>query len=226
MTAQTQPGILFDIDGTLVDSNYLHTIAWFRAFDSVGYRVPMARIHRAIGMGSDKLIPSLIGDDADPKNADELHGEHYRQLHDELRAFDRAGDLLRACKERGARVVLATSAKERDLEALTRAIDADDAIDEITSSDDVDESKPDPDIFQAAMQKAGLDPHETIVVGDTKWDVEAARRSGLDTVAVLTGGWSRQELGDAGAVAVYDDVADLLANLDASPLGDRLRDAV
>jgi HAD superfamily hydrolase (TIGR01509 family) len=221
-----EPGILFDIDGTLVDSNYLHTIAWFRAFDGLGYRVPMARIHRAIGMGSDKLIPSLVGDEADTTRADELHGEQYERLHAELRAFDGAGDLLRACKDRGARVVLATSAKKRDLEALTNAIGADDAIDEITSSDDVDESKPDPDIFQSAMEKANLDPETTIVVGDTKWDVEAARRSGLDTVAVLTGGWSRQELEDAGAVAVYEDVADVLANLDESPLGKLLRDAV
>jgi HAD superfamily hydrolase (TIGR01549 family) len=226
VTANSQPGILFDIDGTLVDSNYLHTVAWFRAFDSLGHRVPMARIHRAIGMGSDKLIPSLVGDAADTKKADELHGEHYRHLHSELRAFDRAADLLRACRDRGARIVLATSAKERDLDALTKAIDADDAIDEITSSDDVDESKPDPDIFQAAMQKANLDERNTIVVGDTKWDVEAARRSGLDAVAVLTGGWSRPELERAGAVAVYDDVADLLQNLDESPLGERLRDAV
>jgi HAD superfamily hydrolase (TIGR01509 family) len=186
----------------------------------------MARIHRAIGMGSDKHIPSLIGDTADADTADELHGAQYERLHPELRAFDGAGDLLRACKDRGVRVVLATSAKERDLEALTGAIDADDAIDEITSSDDVDESKPDPDIFQAAMRKASLDPATTIVVGDTKWDVEAARRSGLDTVAVLTGGWSRQELEDAGAITVYDDVADVLANLDESPLGKLLRDAV
>jgi HAD superfamily hydrolase (TIGR01509 family) len=221
-----RPGILFDIDGTLVDSNYLHTIAWFRAFEALGYRVPMARIHRAIGMGSDKLIPSLVGEGADAARADELHGEQYELLHPELRAFDGAGDLLRACKDRGVRVVLATSAKERDLEALTGAIDADDAIDEITSSDDVDESKPDPDIFQAAMRTASLDPATTIVVGDTKWDVEAARRSGLDTVAVLTGGWSRQELEDAGAITVYDDVADVLANLDESPLGKLLRDAV
>lgn len=213
----TAPGILFDIDGTLVDSNYLHTLAWFRAFDELGHRVPMSRIHRAIGMGSDKLIPSLIGEDSD--EAGERHGEHYRRLHDQLRAFAGAGDLLRECKRRGARIVLATSAEERDLDALRNTIDADDAIDEITSSGDVDESKPDPDIFATAMEKAGLDPGRTIVVGDTRWDIEAARELDLDTVAVLTGGWSAQELEEAGAIAVYDDVADLLDKLDASPLG-------
>lgn len=213
----SDPGILFDIDGTLVDSNYLHTIAWARAFDALGHRVPMARIHRAIGMGSDKLIPSLIGEQ--DERADERHGEEYERLHGELRAFDGAAELLRTCTRRGARVVLATSAKERDVDVLTNVIGADDAIDEITSSGDVDASKPDPDIFHAAMHKAGLDPRNTIVVGDTKWDVDAAARSHLDTVAVLTGGWSRDELERAGAVAVYEDVADLLANLDGSPLG-------
>lgn len=211
------PGVLFDIDGTLVDSNYLHTIAWFRAFDALGHRVPMSRIHRAIGMGSDKLVPELIGEEND--EADELHGDHYEKLHGDLRAFEGAADLLRACKDRGARIVLATSAKERDLDALRKAIDADDAIDEVTTSGDVDRSKPDPDIFAAAIDKAGLDTSSTIVVGDTKWDVDAARRLGLDTVAVATGGWSRQELTDAGAVAVYDTAADLLADLDDSPIG-------
>jgi HAD superfamily hydrolase (TIGR01509 family) len=219
-----RPGILFDIDGTLVDSNYLHTVAWFRAFDERGHHVPMARIHRAIGMGSDKLMPSLIGEsDAE---ADDLHGDRYEELKGELRAFDKAAELLRACKDKGARVVLATSAKERDLDALRAAIAADDAIDEITTSADVDRSKPDPDIFAAAIRKAGLDADTTIVVGDTKWDVEAAAKLGVDTVAVLTGGWSRQELDDAGAVAVYDDPAALLADLDASPIGRLLSNSV
>jgi HAD superfamily hydrolase (TIGR01509 family) len=214
----SEPGILFDVDGTLVDTNYLHTVAWSRAFDALGLRVPMSSIHRAIGMGSDKLIPSLAGDDVDAEKADAQHGERYEELHGEIRAFDGAAELLRTCRRRGARVVLATSAQERDLDVLRKAIAADDAIDEITTSGDVDRSKPDPEIFATAMEKAGLDPATTVVVGDTKWDVEAAERVGLPAVCVLTGGWSRPELEAAGAAAVYDDVAALLADLDASPL--------
>ena len=205
-------GILFDVDGTLVDSNYLHTVAWFRALAGLGHRVPMARIHRAIGMGSDKLLDTLIGEQ--DGRADEAFSEHFRRFHGELRAFDRVPDLLRACKAKGLTVVLATSSKEEDIDALTQAIDADDAVDEITTSGDVDESKPDPDIFATAMEKAGLDPSRTVVVGDTRWDVEAAAKLDLRTIAVTTGGWSRDELVEAGAAAVYAAAADLLDNLD------------
>src|SRR4051812_33682971 len=134
-----RPGVLFDVDGTLVDSNYLHTIAWWRALRDRGHTVPMAWIHHRIGMGSDKLVPDLLGHD-DPE-ASGVHGEHYRALHDHLTAFDRAGDLLREVKDRGGRVVLATSAEERDLKVLLGVIDADDAIDHVTSSGDVDASK-------------------------------------------------------------------------------------
>lgn len=216
MTADAS-GVLFDIDGTLCDTNYLHTIAWARAFDELGYRVPMASIHHAIGMGSDKLLPALIG--KDDSEADDRHGVHYEKLHGEIRAFHRAGDLLREVKRRGLRVVLATSAKERDLETLAKTIGADDAVDHVTSSGDVDRSKPDPDIFAAAIEGAGLDPSRTLVVGDTVWDIEAALNLGLDTVCVLTGGIGREKLEAAGAVAVYDDVADLLDHLDGSPIG-------
>lgn len=216
MSAATS-GVLFDIDGTLCDTNYLHTIAWARAFDELGYRVPMASIHHAIGMGSDKLLPSLIR--KEDGAADDRHGFHYERLHGEVRAFDGAADLLREVKRRGAKVVLATSAKERDLEVLTKAIGADDAVDHITTSGDVDRTKPDPDIFGAAIEAAGLDRSRTVVVGDTVWDVEAARRLGLDAVCVLTGGISCEKLDAAGAAAVYDDVADLLDCLDEGPLG-------
>ena len=211
------PGVLFDIDGTLVDTSYLHTIAWFRALDRIGERVAMAAIHRRIGMGSDKLLPDLIG--REDQEADDLHGQFYEELHGEVRALPAAGDLLREVKRRGGQVVLATSAKERDLKVLLGAIDAHDAIDHVTSSDDVDASKPSPDIFAVALEAAGLDRERTMVVGDTGWDVEAAGRCGLPCVAVLTGGWSTAELDAAGAVAVYDDVAALLDDIGNSPLG-------
>lgn len=210
------PGVLFDIDGTLVDSNYLHALAWFRAFDAIGRFVPMATIHHHVGMGSDKLMPKLIGEASD--EADERHGAYYEECHGLLRAFPRVPDLLRAVKARGPKVVLATSAKQRDLEALAAAIDAGDAVDHVTSSADVDRSKPDPDIFGTAIEVAGLDRSRTIVVGDTVWDVHAAAALGLDCVCVLTGGIARETLEAAGAVAVYEDAAALLAGLDDSPL--------
>src|SRR3954469_5827380 len=215
MASDPRPGVLFDIDGTLVDTNYLHTLAWFRALDRVGEHVPMAAIHRRIGMGSDKLLPDLIGREDD--EADDLHGRFYEELHDDVRAFPAAGEILREVQRRGGRVVLATSAKERDLKVLLGAIAANDAVDHVTSSGDVESSKPSPDIFAVALEAAGLERERTMVVGDTGWDVEAAGRCGLPCIAVLTGGWSTAELESAGAVAVYDDVASLLTDIGNSP---------
>ena len=209
-------GVLFDVDGTLVDTNYLHAVTWHRAFADLGVFVATATIHHHIGMGSDKLVPAVAGREV--PGASDRHGELYRELHDQLDAFPKAADILRAVHDRGVRVVLATSAKQEDVDALLKAIDADDAIDHVTSSGDVDDSKPDPDIFAVACEAAGLDADRTVVVGDTVWDVEAAARLGLPCVAVLTGGIAEERLRDAGAAAVYDDVADLLARLDESPL--------
>ncbi|HYH49905.1 MAG TPA: HAD family hydrolase [Acidimicrobiia bacterium] len=210
-------GVLFDVDGTLVDTNYLHALAWRRVFlDHDQPEITTARIHRLVGMGSDELMETLLGERR-PELKEE-RSKHFEALKPEIRAFPRAGDVLRALHERGARVVLATSAEKSDLEALLAAIDADDAIDAVTSAGEVDAAKPAPDLFSVAREEAGTPPEATVVVGDTVWDVEAARKAGLRCVAVLSGGISRAELEKAGAVAVYEDVAALLDDLDNSVL--------
>lgn len=208
--------VLFDIDGTLVDTNYLHTLAWWRALRDGGEDITMSQIHPLIGMGSDKLLERLLGEERDELR--EAHAEQFRPLKAEVRAFVGAKELLGRVAGRGAKVVLATSSQEADLKELLAAIDADDDISDIVHGDEVDASKPAPDIFATALDKLTLDPSATMVVGDTRWDVEAATKLGLETVAVLTGGTTRRDLEDAGAVAVYESVADLLDQLDESPL--------
>jgi HAD superfamily hydrolase (TIGR01509 family) len=218
MSTFSERGVLFDIDGTLVDTNYLHALAWRRVFLQRGEpEITTARIHRLVGMGSDELVESLCG-----RPRPELKEERAREfdaLKPEIRAFPRAADLLRAVHDRGARVVLATSAEKSDLEALLAAIDADDAIDGVTSAGEVDAAKPAPDIFSVALDEAGTAPEATVVVGDTVWDIMAATRAGLRCVAVTSGGISRADLEQAGALAVYDDVAALLDDLDGPLLG-------
>lgn len=210
------PAVLFDIDGTLADTNYLHVIAWRRALVAGGEDIACARIHRMIGAGGDVLLRELVGEEREDlkeawrKNFDELKGE--------VAAFPAAADLLRAVHDRGAKVVLATSAEPDDVKTLAAALDADDAIDGIVGAGDVDEAKPAPDVFQAALAEAGAEAQDAIVVGDTVWDIEAARKSGLRCVTLLSGGVGRAELEAAGAVAVYDNPAHLLAELDRSPL--------
>jgi HAD superfamily hydrolase (TIGR01509 family) len=211
------PAVLFDVDGTLVDTNYLHTMAWWRAFRDMGQQLPAARVHRHIGMGSDMLMEALVGR-AEWPELEEAHRRRLEELKGEIVAFPKAAELLRALAAQGVHIVLATSSNEKDVDALVAAIDADDAIGEVTSAGDVEEAKPRPDVFQAAMEKGGCDPDTTVVVGDTVWDVKAAARAGLPCICVLSGGVSRAELEEAGAVAVYDDVAALLDDLDASPL--------
>lgn len=216
--AMTRWGVLFDVDGTLVDSNYLHVVAWLRAFRAAGHpEVSAAQVHRGVGMGAELLLEKLVGevDEAAKKG----HAEEYERMWPELRPFPGAVDLLREVRRRGGATVLATSATEEEAGALRRALDCDDAISAVTSSADVEEAKPDPDIFTTAREQAGLDPDRCVVVGDTVWDAEAARRAGLRCVGVLSGGIARAELLEAGVVAVYDDVAALLEAFDQSPLG-------
>jgi len=211
------PAVLFDIDGTLVDTNWFHTLSWWRALREAGERFPMSRIHPLIGMGSDKLLTELLGEERE--GLSDLHAKHYTPFKDEITAFAKAADLLAAVAGRGATVVLASSSKEEDLDVLISAIGADDGvISEVVHGDMVEASKPAPDIFATALDRLGLDPDRTMVVGDTRWDLEAAAKVGLDCVAVRTGGWTEQDLIDAGALAVYADVAELLDHLDDSPL--------
>jgi HAD superfamily hydrolase (TIGR01509 family) len=208
---------IVDIDGTLVDSNYQHAIAWYRALQEHGRTGPLFEIHKRIGMGGDNLLEDLIGEYSEELS--EARKRHFRPLRNELTAFEDASNLLKTVHSRGARVVLATSANKEDLEVLLKIIDAGDAIDEITSVADVENSKPDPDVFKRALELAGVPASRAIALGDTAWDVEAAGKVGLRCVCVESGGWSRLELEDAGAVAVYHDARDLLARLDESPLG-------
>ena len=214
-------GVLFDVDGTLVDTNYLHVLAWWQAFRSQGHVVPMTVLHRTVGQGSDQFVSSILGRDDDA--VADAHSDFYGPWKHQLVAFPGAADLLRLTKKAGLSVVLATSASEDEAEHLTAAIDADDAIDIVTTKDDVDASKPDPDIVQTALNKAGLHADDAVFVGDTVWDVQAAGRAGVRCVCVLSGGISESELRDAGAIAVYRDVPQLVADFDDSPLGQLAR---
>ncbi|MFN2465033.1 MAG: HAD family hydrolase [Candidatus Dormibacteria bacterium] len=214
--ADTRPGVIFDIDGTLLDNNYFHTIAWWRAFRGAGIDVSMAAIHRGIGMGGREMMAKLLGE-ARPELS-EAHGAEFQKFRGEMVAFVGAADLLREVKAMGLTVVLGTSAKPQNLPAMREAIGADDAIEEVIDSGDVEQAKPNPDIFVVSLAKARLDPERTMVVGDSRWDVDAARRAGLSCIGLLTGGWSAAELEAAGAIAVYESPADLLHRLSESPL--------
>lgn len=213
------PGVLFDVDGTLLDTNYLQVLAWAQAFRDTGHDgVSMSALHRAIGIGSEELVARLTGGE-DQATVD-AKSERYEPLREQVVAFPGAADLLRACAGRGLRVVLATSGKPADLEWMLPAIGVPDGVlAGTTTSADVDGAKPRPDLLEVAARDHGLDPSRTVVVGDTVWDVEAARRAGLPCVALLCGGIGHGELVESGAGAVYDDPAALLADLDGSPLG-------
>jgi HAD superfamily hydrolase (TIGR01549 family) len=210
-------GVLFDIDGTLVDTNYLHTLAWRRAFLDAGLDVPSSRIHRMIGAGSDVLLRELVGEERTDVKA--AWRRHFDALKTEIRALPGAADLLRAVAGRGLLVTLASSSEPDDLEALLGALDCDDVISVVTSAGDVDAAKPSPEVFEEALGQAELSAAEAIVVGDTVWDIEAARRAGLDCICVLTGGSCRADLLAAGATQVYSGAASLLAHLADTPLG-------
>jgi HAD superfamily hydrolase (TIGR01509 family) len=220
-TPPDAPGaVLFDIDGSLVDSNYLHVHAWAQAFADAGHPVDAWRIHRAIGMGSAQLLGELLGDDADrlEEQVKEGHTERYAEMASLLRPFEGARELVQAVSDRGAVVVLATSAPPDELEKLRAVLDLDDVLDAITAAEDVEAAKPEPEIVHVALEKAGCAPASSVFVGDAVWDVVAATRAGVACVGLLSGGTGAAELTEAGAVAVYDDAAALLRELDASPL--------
>lgn len=216
MTGPLRPGILFDIDGTLVDTNYLHSLAWSRAFRDAGEWAPMNAIHRLIGMGGDQLVPELLGHACPAATA--ARPDHYRELMGDIRPFPGAAQLLRRIHGGGVVVALATSAPDDELAVLRKTLDADDAIDAQTTADDVGSSKPDPEVFLVAMQEASIDTRRALAVGDSVWDVQAARAAGIGCVAVESGGFSQHELAEAGALHVYRDVKELLDQLLTSPL--------
>jgi len=209
----TVRAVLFDVDGTLVDTNYLNAVTWWEAFAQAGYDVTMRDIHRGIGMGSDLLLDALLPKDRDRDGDQDIRTAHsalYSVYWSRLRPLDGAADLLRACHGAGLRVVLASSADEREFGVLRAALDAEDAIDEATSSGDVERSKPAPDLVQVALEKAGVPPEQAVFVGDTVWDVRACQKSGVRCIGLLSGGIGRDELVDAGAVEVYSGPAELL----------------
>ena len=205
--------VIFDIDGTLMDTNYLHVEAFARAFREVGHEIPRAAIHEQIGKGSDQLLPTLLGDDVKAvERADSRHSEIYAELEEQGYPLPGAKELLAALKERRIASWLATSAKPEQLKFLLGALEAEGKIAGVVSSGDVEASKPEPDVFAAALERAGCPSDEAVVVGDTVWDVIAAKKAGLRTVAVLTGGaFSRAELEESGAVRVCQDCAELLS---------------
>lgn len=219
-TARPATAVLFDIDGTLVDSNYLHVESWARAFADLALDIDTWRIHRGIGLDSAKLLEELLGDRLEElgDRAKELHGEYYASLADRLRPFHRGTELLATLARRGARVVLATSAPEEELVELRRVLDTESTLHAVTSSADVETAKPEPDVIRVALEEAEVPPGRAVMVGDARWDGIAAARAGVPFVGVLTGGISEAELREAGAVAVYASVADLLEALDDSPL--------
>ncbi|MEU4876188.1 HAD family hydrolase [Streptomyces sp. NPDC021608] len=212
---------VFDVDGTLVDTNHLHVVTWWEAFRQAGHRVPMHAVLRAVGLGSADLVARLLGEDRD-KDADaELSAAHtalYGQYFDRLPPLRDAGALLRRLHDDGWTVVLATSASGPELSALRSAIDADDVIAATASADDVEEGKPAPEPVRHALELVGAPAERAVFVGDTVWDMRAGRRAGVRCVGVLSGGIPRADLVEAGAEAVYDDPADLLASLSTSPL--------
>lgn len=215
--------VLFDIDGTLVDSNELHVDAWQEAFSAIGERFGRAQIHDQIGKGTDMLVPALLPglDDDGVTKLGEAHGAIFKEQHlAKVVPFAQAHALLRHVSERGQKLVLASSASGRELDHYLDLLDARDLVAATTSGDDVEKTKPAPDIVGVALGKlVGVAPAETLMVGDTPYDVEAAAQCGVRTVAVRSGGFADEALTAAGAIAIYDDVAALLAAYDASPLG-------
>ena len=209
--------VLFDIDGTLVDSNYAHVAAWMYAFHSAGCGVDAWRIHESIGMDSAKLLDRLVSDQSDAvrDQAKDEHSKRYAEMSDVLRAFDGARELLRAISARDVKVVLATSAPQDELERLRDLLDVEDAIETVTNAEDVETAKPAPDIVQVALEKSGSDAAETIFVGDTVWDIRAAADAGVACVAVQSGGIHEAALREAGAAAVYETIRELRADLEA-----------
>ena len=216
------PIAVLDVDGTLVDSNYQHALAWYRAFRSLGETFPIWRLHRLIGMGGDQLVAAIGGDELEERIGDEARErqvEEADKLIGEIAPLPGARDLLLAIKERGHTLVLASSGKEHHVDAFLDLLDARDIADAWTSSADVESSKPAPDLLQVALKKLGAsEDADSVMIGDSVWDVEAAKNAGMPAFVVRSGGFGDDELRDAGAIAIFDTPADLSAALDDTPL--------
>ncbi|HEX5848379.1 MAG TPA: HAD family hydrolase [Rubrobacter sp.] len=203
--------VVLDVDGTLMDTNYLHTEAWARAFEETGHRVPREKLHKEIGKGAELLIRQFVDDDDVVEEIQNLHSEFYEGFQKFGHPLPGAKELLSSLKERGYEVWFVTSAKDEELEHHMQELEAEDNIAGVVNSSSVDNPKPAPDIFEEALRRAGTTAEETVALGDARWDVEAAKSAGIRTVAVLSGGaFHTQDLEEAGAVAVYEDCAAVL----------------
>jgi HAD superfamily hydrolase (TIGR01549 family) len=214
------PAAILDIDGTLVDSNYHHTIAWYRALRQHDQHVAIWRIHRHIGMGGDQVVASLCGDEVEESLGDDIRAAEktlYMALIDEVEPFHGARDLIVDLKRMGRGVVLASSAKPDEIDHYLDLLDARGLADAWTSAGDVEETKPAPDLVEAALER--LDGGPAVMIGDTTWDCQAAAKAGVETIAVLTGGFSDEELREAGAIAVFESIDELRRRLSETPLG-------
>ncbi|OMC55135.1 HAD family hydrolase [Mycobacterium sp. IS-836] len=218
MTPARAPAVLFDIDGTLVDSNYLHVYAWQRAFDTEGITVAAWHIHRCIGMDGSKLVRTLSDDAPDDvqERLSDAHSRYYRETASLLQPLPGAQALLRRVAGLGLQVVLASSAPEDELELLRKALGCDDIIAETTSSRDVDTAKPEPGIVKVALDRAGVNPDRAVFVGDAVWDAHAAAGAGLPCIGMLSGGIARGELEAAGAEPIFAGPLDLLDHLEST----------
>ncbi len=212
---------ILDIDGTLVDTNYQHALAWFRAFCRHGVVLPVWRIHRHIGMGGDQLVGALTDEEIERRLGDDIRASErdlYFELIEEVQPMEGARDLIAGLRERGHAVILASSAKADEVDHYLDLLGARELADAWTTSADVEQTKPEPDLVKAALARAGANPGDAVMVGDTPWDVHAARGAGVSTLAVLTGGFAIEELRESGAVEVFETVADLHGALDGTPL--------
>ena len=213
---------ILDIDGTLVDTNYQHALAWYRAFRQHDVILPVWRIHRHIGMGGDQLVESLTDAETEEEKGDDIRTAEkalYLALIEEVEPLAGARDLIKRLKDDGRTVVLASSAKEDEVEHYLDLLDARELADDWTTSADVESTKPEPDLVKAALEKAGAEPDDAVMLGDTPWDCEAAGRAGVQTIGLITGGFSEEELREGGAVAVFESIPELLERLDETPLG-------
>ena len=212
---------MLDIDGTLVDTNYHHAVAWYRAFRAHGIVLPVWRIHTHIGMGGDQVVAALTDDRTEEELGDDIRDtetKRYFELIEEVETMDGSRELIERLKERGHTVVLASSAKEDEVDHYLDLLDARDLADGWTTSADVEATKPAPDLVTAALHSVDGSTGEAVMIGDTPWDVKAADGAGVRTLAVLTGGFSAQELRDAGALDVFESVRELCEALDRTPL--------
>jgi HAD superfamily hydrolase (TIGR01549 family) len=210
---------ILDVDGTLVDTNYHHAIAWYRAFRNSGVTPEIWQIHRHIGMGGDQLVGAVAGEEVEERLGDDIReaeGEIYMAMIDEVEAFEGARELIAELRDLADAVILASSAKQHEVDHYLDLLEARELATDWTTSADVESTKPEPDLVQAAMDKAGT--QSALMIGDTSWDCEAASRAGIPAVAVMTGGFAAAELRDAGAVAVFSGLDELRAALQELPV--------